>query len=135
MFNVADIIYNLEGVIMGLSDKDNQAFESIVASLQDVKESTAKTAGEFKLRNIIFGVVLGVVGIVIMVVGVSLKLMILGIAGFGVAFFGMVLFFDAYMKKSKVVAKKPRRDGFRERYLEYVELLEERNRKRWENGE
>lgn len=120
---------------MGLSDKDNQAFESIVASLQDVQESTVKTAGEFKLRNIIFGVVLAVFGIAIMIVGVSVKLMILGIAGFGVAFFGMVLFIDAYMKKSKITVKKPRRDGFRERYLEYVELLEERNRKRWEDGQ
>lgn len=127
-------MFNWEGVVMALSDKDNQVFESIVAGLQDVQESSSKAAGEFKLRNIIFGVVLAVAGVAGMIIGVSTKLTIVGIAGFAVAFFGVVLFVDAYMKKSKIVVKKPRRDGFRERYLEYVEMLEERNRKRWEDG-
>lgn len=106
----------------------NDAFNSIVAGLQDVKQSSDKTAQNYTVRRVLLMVVGVAAGLALLIFAVSSKIIILGVVGFALMLAGVLFGFrkgHSFSKTNKPTVK--------ERYRAYIQDLEAKDRERFKS--
>ncbi|GHD00922.1 DUF3040 domain-containing protein [Zhihengliuella salsuginis] len=76
---------------MPLSDHEQRLLEQLEKQLhQDQRfASTMKSGGGYSTRNIVIGALIGVVGVIALLVGISSQLIIIGVIGFALMCIGV----------------------------------------------
>lgn len=116
---------------MGLSDKDNHAFESIIAGLKDVETSAKKTVEKTSVSKILLGSILMLLGFAGLIFGVYLQMVFVGLIAFIVLLVAAFTFMDGWVKKTKIQQPSTVKLTIRERYRAFITELEEKDRERF----
>ncbi|MFP7695977.1 DUF3040 domain-containing protein [Trueperella sp. LYQ143] len=121
---------------MALSDYERKMLEQLEAQLKDddpsladslapTKESTGATQMAFSPKHLVLGLIISVVGLLIVLGGVSIESVIVGVLGFFVVFAGM-WYLSCGAKRVPAVAREQRQRST----LSFMEKQMEEWRKR-----
>jgi Protein of unknown function (DUF3040) len=121
---------------MPLSEQEQRLLDEMERNLYQNDADFVATVGSRQVRtnyrSVVFGVLLGVIGIVVLVIGVSIRQPIVGVFGFLVMFGGVLVAVSPPRKPVARASKSSPKDAPR-RSGGFMESLNERWERRQEN--